>query len=417
MQVLEIFNWINNLGATAMLPIIMFIFAMILKVKSGVALKSAIRVGIGIFGLNMMIGIAVNEISPVSTALAAKTGLNLPVVDAGVGVEILVAFSYKYAGLMIPMGILLNVILLATKLTKTVNVDIWNIWPWMLSAQYVYIITHSYMWAWVAFFATGILSFLLGDRQAPKMQEAYGLENISFTHPCSTFFGWPAPYFNKLFDLIGLGKIKADPISVQEKLGAFGDTTVIGAAIGFILSLVAGLGIGKALSVGIAFGAIMIIFPQMVGFLVEGLVPISTAARKWLQKRYEGREFYIGLDCAVGVGQPANVVVNALSIPFYFIIVMLIPGMKTLPAAAVPVSVGFMISAAMPYFDNNIIKGLLYSIIILIPALYAGSWVAPMLTEAYIAGGGTVPETGALVTNGSPYMWSVVMAFIAKLFQ
>ena len=110
---MKFFDWINNLGPTAMLPIIMFIIAMAFRVKTGQALKSAIRVGIGIFGLNMMIGVAVTNIMPVATALAERTGVNLPIVDGGVGVEILAAFNFKYAGLMIPLGILLNIVMLA----------------------------------------------------------------------------------------------------------------------------------------------------------------------------------------------------------------------------------------------------------------------------------------------------------------
>lgn len=415
-MILKIFQWINDLGAVAMLPPIMFVLGLIFKVKPANALKSAIRIGIGIFGLNMMIGIAVNELSPISQGMASKMGLNFPIIDAGVGVEILVAFSFKFAAFMIPMGILLNIVLLAIRATKTVDVDVWNFWPWMLSAEYVYILTGSYIWAWIAFFATGTISFILGDLQAPKMQEAYGLPGISFPHPCSTSTAWPAPFFNKLFNAIGLDKIQADPMSLQEKLGPLGDTTVIGAVIGFALSLIAGLGLGKALYTAIALAALIILFPQMVGYLVEGLVPISTAARKWLQSRYKDREFYIGLDCAVGVGQPANIVVNALAIPFMYLLAFILPGVKFIPAGAVPVSVGFLISAAMPYFDNNIVKGLIYAIIILIPVLYAGTWVAPLLTNAYVAAGGVIEQPGALVTNGCPYMWPALMAYLASIF-
>lgn len=416
MAILKFFDWINNLGPTAMLPIVMFIVALAFKVKPGNALKSAIKVGIGIFGLNLMIDVAVTSIEPVANALAVKTGMHLPIIDGGVGVEILAAFTFKYAGLMIPMGILLNLILLAIKFTKTVNVDVWNFWSWLLSAQLVYLVTNSYVWAWMAFFAEGIVSLKLGDIQAPKMQEVYGLPNISFPHPFSTVYALPAPLFNKLFDAIGLGKIKADPESIQQKLGACGDTTVIGALIGLILSLFSGIGLGEALQIGIAFGALIILFPQVIGYLVEGIIPISNAARDWLQRKYADSEHYIGLDCAVGVGQPSNIVVNVLAIPMIFVLAMILPGAKVLPAGGIAVGAGFMSSAAMPYFENNIVKGWLYTVIMLIPVFYAATWVAPLYTEAYILGGGTV-EGGSLITSIPPYLWSDLFAFIAKMFH
>ncbi len=413
---MRFFDWINNLGATAMLPIIMFIMAVAFRVKVGQALKSAIRVGIGIFGLNMMIDVAINNIMPVGMGLAERTGINLPIIDGGVGVEILAAFNFKYAGLMIPLGILLNVVMLVLRWTKTVNVDIWNFWSWLLSAQLVYLVTHSYVWAWVAFFATGALSLIIGDKQAPKMQEAYGLEGISFCHPVSTVYALPAPLFNKIFDAIGLDKVKADPMSLQAKLGMFGDTTVIGAIIGFVLALISGLGVGVALQTAIAFAAIIILFPQVISYLTEGLVPISNAARNLLQKKYGDKEYYIGLDAAVGVGQPANIVTNVLFIPILFVLAAVLPGSLVLPAGCIAVHSGFMISAAMPYFDNNILKGVLYLVIMYSVALYGATWVAPLYTEAYLAGGGVIEAEGTLITTASPYLWSVLMAWVAKLF-
>ncbi len=412
---MRFFDWINDLGATAMLPIVIFVIGVAFRVKVGQALKSAIRVGIGIFGLNMMIGVAVDNIMPVGTGLVERAGINLPIIDVGVGVEILSAFNFKYAGLMIPLGILLNIIMLALRWTKTVNVDVWNFWSWLLSAQFVYLVTNSYVWAWVAFFVTGALSLIFGDKQAPKMHEAYGLEGISFCHPMSTVYALPAPFFNKIFDAIGLDKIKADPASLQAKLGMFGDTTVIGAVIGFILAVIAGLGIGGGLQTAIALAAIIILFPQVISYLVEGLIPISNAARSYLQEKYGDKEYYIGLDCAIGVGQPANIVANVLMIPLIFVLAAILPGVKMLPGGSIAVGAGFMLSAAMPYFDNNILKGVLYLIFMYIPALYGATWAASLYTDAYVAAGEIIGE-GTLVTCGAPYLWSVLMAWIAKLF-
>lgn len=414
--IMHFFDIINDLGAATMLPICMFVIGLIFRVKPGLALKSALRVGIGIFGLNMMINVAIENIQPLALALVETLGIHKPVVDGGVGVEILAAFTFRFASLMIPAGILLNVVLLLLRFTKTVDVDVWNFWPWLLSAEFLYLITGSYLIAWIGFFLTGAISLKLGDIQAPKMQQVYGLEGISFPHPCSTWYAWPAPFFNKLFDLIGLGKIKADPASVQKKLGVFGDTTIIGALVGFILALLGGNGLGTALTSAVSFGAITLLFPQVIGYLVEGLVPISNAARTMLQKKFQGREFYIGLDCAIGVGQPANVVANAICIPIFVCLALILPGTTVLPAAGIAVGCGFALASAMPYFNNNIVKGVLYCSIMMIPTLYLVSWAAPLMTEAYVLGGGVVEGGAEIACSTSGYIWSYVMAFFASLF-
>ena len=251
---------------------------------------------------------------------------------------------------------------------------------------------------------------------ASGLQKAYGLEGISFPHCYATVYAIPAPLFNKLFDLIGLGKIKADPKSLQDKLGVFGDTTVIGFLIGLLLSLIAGMGVGTSISTAISFAAIILLFPTVIGFLVEGLMPISNAARTMMLKKFHSDDYYIGLDCAVGVGQPANMVVNVLAIPFIFILALVLPGVNVLPAGGIAVAAAFWCSYAMPYFDNNIVKGLLYCVIMMVPSLYAATWVAPYLTDAYIAAGGAV-ETGTQITCSTPYLYSDLFAWIASLFH
>ena len=415
-SIINFFNAINSMGSSAILPIVIFIMGLIFRIKPGTALKSAIRVGIGVWGLSLMTTVAVQYIGPLGTALTETYGFTNTIVDGGVGVEIMVAFTYKFAGLMIPAGILLNIICLLCKFTKTLDVDVWNFWGWLFSATLVYNITNSHLWAILAFVATGMLSLKFGDLMAPKMQKAYGLEGISFPHCYATVYALPAPLFNKLFDLIGLGKIKADPKSMQDKLGVFGDTTVIGFIIGFILSLIAGMGFGGSISTAISFAAIILLFPTVIGFLVEGLMPISNAARSLMLKKFHSADYYIGLDCAVGVGQPANMVVNVLAIPFIFILALVLPGVDVLPAGGIAVAAAFWCSYAMPFFDNNIVKGLLYCIIMMIPALYAATWVSQYLTDAYIAAGGVV-DAGAQITCSTPYLFSDFFAWIASLFH
>lgn len=50
-------QWFVNLGASVMLPIILFIFALFFKIKPSKAFKSGLTIGIGFIGLNLIIGL------------------------------------------------------------------------------------------------------------------------------------------------------------------------------------------------------------------------------------------------------------------------------------------------------------------------------------------------------------------------
>lgn len=53
----QIFKTIINIGATALLPIIIFILGMIFRMKIGDAIKSGLTVGIGFMGLTLVVNL------------------------------------------------------------------------------------------------------------------------------------------------------------------------------------------------------------------------------------------------------------------------------------------------------------------------------------------------------------------------
>lgn len=197
------FGWINSLGVTVMLPVALFLIGLAFGVKPGVALVNGLKVGIGFFGLNTLLySVVASNIGSLASAIVARTGLPLSIPDVGVGLHFSITFSLAAAAFMIPLGILVNVVMLALKLTKTVNIDLWNFRPWVFFWACVQGLTGSPLLGFLAFLFTGVISILLGDRQAKHIQEAYDLPGISFPHPFSSFFGLLAEPFVWAFDRI-----------------------------------------------------------------------------------------------------------------------------------------------------------------------------------------------------------------------
>ncbi len=410
------FDWINSLGATVILPIALFLVGLAFKLKPGQALVNGLKVGIGFFGLNVMIGVVSQYIGALANAIVKQTGLSLAIPDIGVGLHFGITFALPFAAFMIPLGILVNVVMLALRLTKTLDIDIWNFWPWMFSWALVQGLTGNVFFGFLAFVFTGVVSLVLGDLQAKYIQENYNLPGISFPHPFSSFFGLLAVPFMWLFDRIpGLKDWEADTEYLQKKLGAFGNSTVIGFIIGFILALIGGYDVIKALQTAVAVAAILLLMPEMIKILVSGLFPISEAARKWLSARYPGRDFYIGLDCAVGVAQPSAIVVAVILIPITLILAAILPGNKLLPLADLAF-LGFWVATPMAMFKNNIIRGVIYGTFAMAISLWMATWIAPLVTQLGVASGTTLPEGTKYVSMLTIYPWGWFTTFIASLF-
>lgn len=100
--------------------------------KIGAAIKSGITVGIGFIGLGTVVGLLNTSLHP-AIEYYSKVGSGFTVADIGWPAVGAAAWVAPFAAMVIPIGIILNLILVRLKLTKTLNVDIWNymhFWFW-----------------------------------------------------------------------------------------------------------------------------------------------------------------------------------------------------------------------------------------------------------------------------------------------
>lgn len=115
----------------------------------------------------------------------------------------------------------------------------------------------------------------------------------------------------------------------------------MGAIMGVIIGILAGYDVRGVLTLGIQMAAVIVLMPVVVKYIMGGLMPISEVARTKLQKKkFKNSKFYIGLDCALLLGDPVVVTASLLFIPITIIIAALVPGNQILPFGDLP-TIGF----------------------------------------------------------------------------
>ena len=125
----------------------------------------------------------------------------------------------------------------------------------------------------------------------------------------------------------------------------------------------------------------MVLMPKMVALLMEGLTPISESANSFVQKRFPGRELYIGMDAALSVGHPAVLSSSLILVPITILLAVILPGNTTLPFGDLA-TIPFLVCLMAAVFGGNIIRTILGGTIYMVTILYITSWVAPFLTKA-----------------------------------
>lgn len=415
---MSVIKYLLDLGATVMLPIIIFILGLILGEKPGRAFRAALTIGIGFIGINLVIGLLVNNLGPAAQAMVKNMGVKLNVIDVGWPASAAIAFASKVGALVIPIGLVVNIIMLATRLTKTVNVDFWNYWHFAFTGALVTAATRSLTLGLIAAAINAAIVLFLADWTAKMVQDFYGLPGISLPHGFSAAYVPIAIPLNKLIDKIPyINKIEADPDTISKRFGIFGEPVVIGLILGLVLGVLAKYDVKATLNLGMSMAGVMFLMPRMVRILMEGLIPISEAAKVFMQKRFKGKEFYIGLDSAVAVGHPAAISTALILVPITIFLAVILPGNNVLPFGDLA-TIPFMIAMIAPITKGNVFRSVVIGTIVIAVGLWIATNVAPLLTQAAAEAAFKFPtgatEISSICDGANPLTWVILQ--IMKLF-
>lgn len=395
-----------DLGASVFLPIIVFFLAVSFGARPGRAVRSALMVGVGFVGIGIVLDVLFSNLGPAAEALVQRFGIELSIIDVGWPAASAIAFGSNIAVLIIPTVIVLNVVLLLAKVTRTINVDIWNFWHFAFVGAIVQAITGN-IWLGLGsalLFAAVIL--FLADWTAPAVQKLMGMPGISLPHGFSTAFVVPAMIVNAIIDRIPwLKNVEADPESIRKRFGVLGEPVLQGLIVGGAIALIAYAGDGSAaswvprvLQVGISLAAVMVLMPRMVALLMEGLIPLSEATRDFLQKRAGNREIYIGLDSAIVIGHPTSIATSLLMIPITVVLAVILPGNRVLPFGDLA-TIPFMVAMMVPIVRGNVVRATITGTVVMVPTLYIMNAIAGVYTRVAHASNFEFPEGATTITS------------------
>ncbi|MCX8722110.1 MULTISPECIES: PTS transporter subunit IIC [unclassified Lactobacillus] len=410
----QIFKTIINIGATALLPIIIFILGLIFRMKIGDAIKSGLTVGIGFMGLTLVVNLLTSSLKP-AVEYYSKLGAGYTITDIGWPAIGAASWVAPFAGLAILFGIIFNIVLVRVGWTKTMNVDIWNYMHFLIPGSLAYVLFNNF---WIGLLVTvgmSIASLFIGDKLANKWQKYFGLEGTT----CTTiiYTAWVMPFawiINKLIDFIpGLNKVDLNLDKVNKKLGVFGDSSVIGTIVGLLLALLTKQNLANTVTMGIGIASVMVLMPKMVGVLMEGISPVGKAARTTMSNQMGKKtNLNIGMDIALGLGDPTTETATVITIPLVIICALLLPNIKLFPVGLL-MSIIYISVAGTLMTKGNLFRTIIIGVIFCSVTLYLEAYVAPGATKMIQTGGVHVGGLSSDLTLSEP--WNAFIYWLSTI--
>lgn len=428
MIVLEILKaLIDNFGSAIVVPFIIFIIALIFRVKPAKAFLSALYAGVSLEGFTLIIGAYTPIISPLvqnmSDVMAGITGVQLNTFDVGWQATSVVAFATSAGMIYLGLGIALQTALFLLKWTNIFQPsDLWNNYSYIVWGAMVIFKTHNFVLGIACMVLLNLYSLLISELVAKRWSKYYNYPNCTIIAMHNVEPAIFAIAIDPILNKLGLNKVKLNPDSIAKKLGFLGEPMTLGFILGGVIGILGNVGQlntmagwGSAATAAIATAAVMTIFPKIAAFFAQAFAPITEAARVFMSKSGD-REWYIAVNDAVGYGESATLTSGLLLIPIMVIVAAVLPGNSVLPVVDL-LAIPYMVQGLVAVYKGNMAKILPTGIIWFSLGLLMCTYTAPLFTEVARSAGFAIPAGAALITSfnilGKPMLGLVFLAFLS----
>ncbi len=404
----QIFEYIIGLGPVLIIPLLLFIISLFTGKNPLVILKNCIFVFIGLLLVAIMLTSFVNFFEPLINTIVINSSKDFQVIDLGFEASEYIAFNSPIVIHIVIAVILLNIVMLFLRLTRTINIDLWNFWIFLFTGSLIYSITEI---QWIGILVSLIMAsitLVVADIYAPYIYEYYGMEGISTPQPQSVFWAPISQLVNYILNKIP--KVKRLHLfyeEIQYKLGFLSEPMVFGFALGFIIGIITKY---KTITVNLrpdlffAFGSglrlaiIMVILPRAFNILVRGLVPLVNNIRQSINRKITKREIYIGVDTLAIAGHPSVIGLSLVMIPLTVYIATLLPGNRLLPSTDL-IFIPFILIWAIAPSRGDVFRSSISALIFIPVILWICTGMADLYTNIIMESNIEIPEGFSKVSS------------------
>ncbi len=433
---IRIGNAINSVmgifGTAVVVPTVVLIISLIMGVGFKRAFQGAIYMAVGLTMFNTLLGVLFGGIAPYVTGMAENVGIQLPYVDVGWQGASVIVYSNQLGYIYLVLGLGINLLLFALKWTDTFQpTDIWNYYQFVFWAIIVQFVTGSFALGVAAAVFCNLIVLLIADIIAPSLQEYYGYDGVALTSVPQS----GAPFAMIVRWILIKLKVKERHFDLRDftqRFGFWGEPLVIGLVVGLIITILGKLNAVAELStwsgiltVTLTIAGVMVIYPNVSGLFVKGLIPLSQMMNQKIRSgKLKREQFHIAMDPAIYFGESGNLTAALILIPIVFFISLILPGNKILMLADIP-AMPFMTAGLIIVFRGNLLNTILTGTVWFSLCNIFNSDICEAFTQAAVAAGvgDKLPEVANAISQGlgvaswtvgtNPALWLVYKAFSA----
>lgn len=410
---LRFFEMFLRPGWLVMLPLLLTLCGRAMGMRFGTSLRCAVRVAAALFGLNLMVNSLGTSLSAAVADIVANHQLAMEVTDAGWAASSAIASASLVGAWMVPVYIAINWVMLLSRSTRTLNLDLWNLWHVAFLGAMVEHLTDSMAYGMVAAAAMSVVLLVFSDRCGWRMARYCQLNGASVANGFAT----AAVPFGLLVESL-LNLIPGRPRLVldrsPEPREALASPVAWSAALGVVMGILAGRdGYGIA-QLAMAFGSLAFLAPYLGQALSGAFSPFSEAIAAFSRDKLKIKGgLYLGLSPTSSLGSGTVVVVTLMVAPIATFLAGSIPGNRFVAQGDI-VMLPYIVAIIVMVCRGDLVRSLLAGVLASATMLWCSSSLAELFTITAVTANAEAYEQLGTITNfcdgGNPLAWLAVQA-------
>lgn len=380
----ELYHIISGLGSYLLLPVFFFVLVLFSRRDWRYAGQCALTVLGCTVGMNLLISRLGSELVTLTNAMLEQYSLGAAAQNLHFSAAGPILFSSHIVYYMLPTYILANILLVACKATRVVNLDLWSFWQVALIGTLVEHLTGQFWYGMVAALLLGILQLLLADVFAPQVTTLTGCDNTTFTHSFALGFVPAAWGFNRLVDLIPSLRGKAFRLDRRrEGSGFLMEPTLWGLILGFVLAMASGCDIYDSVSFALILAGCLFALPRLLRVLARAL---SSATEPFAVRaaHYNLPPLRFSVSALIGIANPTVILVAVIMTPVSVLLGCVLPGNIVLPQGDIAMllyAMIFVVAISRGCFIRSLVSGALS----VAAMLYCGTALTQLFSQTAAA--------------------------------
>lgn len=378
------FNWFIGLGGAAMMFVIITLLSLAFGVKLSRAFEGGLRMAMALTGMSAVISLLTTAFGPALKSFVSFTGLHLSISDLGWAPIAVITWSSLYTLYFAFICIVTNLVMLALKVTNTLNVDLFNIWNVSILGLLINWSSGGNFFL-MSVFVVFIYALMLfnADAMKPTINDLLGYDETNITttaHPellVTPVVVLLDRLISRIFPIID--KYDFDAETLNKKIGFLGSKGAIGAYLGVFVGLLGRQDAPHIFTLAFTAGVALELFGIVGDWFGPAIEPLSEGISSFMERRMHGRKLYVAIDWPILASRAEIWAVANILAPILLIIAMVLPGNNVLPLGGIILTV--LAPALLIGTRGKVMRMTIIGVIMIPLFLWAATLIAPFLTQ------------------------------------